>query len=153
MGITTSTADDALLLGALSSSLAVVHNLIPEAFTKKKVQATSPVTRTSTHGGGRRCDNSLTLSSRNAIIGFSSSSAARKRSVSLCRFRTSLSPFLWRLKRAPVKTPSPQPKRNFTRRMVSSRGDWLQTPLRHASNPCGSFSLCASAKCCVPGPH
>ena len=42
--------------------------------------------------------------------------------------------------------PSPQPKRNFTRRRVLRRGDWLQTPLRHASNPCGSFSLRASAK-------
>ena len=35
---------------------------------------------------------------------------------------------------------------NFIRRRVLRRGDWLQTPLRHASNPCGSFSLCASAK-------
>ena len=26
------------------------------------------------------------------------------------------------------------------------------SPLRHASNPCGPFSLCASANCCVPGP-
>ena len=25
-------------------------------------------------------------------------------------------------------------------------------PLRHASNPCGPISLCASANCCVPGP-
>ena len=26
------------------------------------------------------------------------------------------------------------------------------SPLRHASNPCGPFSLCASANCCVLGP-
>ena len=46
----------------------------------------------------------------------------------------------------------PSPKRNFTRGGVLSRSDWLQTPLRHASNPCGSFSLRASANWCVLGP-
>ena len=30
--------------------------------------------------------------------------------------------------------------------------DWPEMPLRHASNPCDPFSLCASANCCVPGP-
>ena len=38
----------------------------------------------------------------------------------------------------------------FTREGVL--GDWLQTPLRHASNPCGPFSLRASASWCVLGP-
>ena len=48
--------------------------------------------------------------------------------------------------------PNPQPKRNFIRGRVLRRGDWLQTPLRHASNPCGSFSLRTSAAWCVLGP-
>ena len=30
--------------------------------------------------------------------------------------------------------------------------NWPEMPLRHAPNPCGLFSLCASANCCVPGP-
>ena len=32
------------------------------------------------------------------------------------------------------------------------RTSCFETPLRHASKPCGPFLLCMSASCCVPGP-